>query len=212
MPLLLRARRAGYTDVVLSGEGISDRVLLELAERTGPRLTRCKVQASASVTDTGLTALVKQAKNLQLLEVQGLTKPCAGERLEGRPAKCRVPSFGSLCRDPQNPAAAGQNATMRCHNASLCSAGKFLPLVFEGCGQLQALHLSSIAQLNWGPCKAAAATWPALPHLTKLTARGVNLDGEFGVVLAKLPELQDLEVGASQRTVRDACVFGSVCG
>lgn len=71
------ALRAGYGDVLLSGEAISDAVLQELAAKNGALLSKCKVQA-ASVTDAGLTALVAHAKSLQSLEVQGLGKPCAG--------------------------------------------------------------------------------------------------------------------------------------
>lgn len=92
---LSRLCHAGYTDAALSGDGVSDRVLTEVARKAGPKLTRCKVQSSSHVTDTGLTALVAQAKDLETLELEDLSKQITGEQgnaVQGLP--CREGTFG----------------------------------------------------------------------------------------------------------------------
>jgi hypothetical protein len=76
--LLLALSTAGYAEVTLSGDGISDRVLQELAAKNGAQLVRCKVSSSSGVTDAGLCSLASAARELQELELQGLEKPCAG--------------------------------------------------------------------------------------------------------------------------------------
>lgn len=73
-------------------------------------------------------------------------------------------------------------------------AGRFLALLFEQCEKLTTLCLANMPSLNWAHCKAAAAAWAAKPNLVKLTVRGVNLDGEFGVVLSRLPNLGAFKV------------------
>lgn len=43
-------------------------------------------------------------------------------------------------------------------------------------------------------------------NVTKLHVRGVNLDGEFGIVLAKLPKLVDLEIDGPARNIMSAAL------
>ena len=47
--------------------------------------------------------------------------------------------------------------------------------------------------------------WPEL-GLTKLHVRGVNLDSEFGVLLAKMPKLTELEIDGPARNITVACL------
>lgn len=82
-------------------------------------------------------------------------------------------------------------------------AGKFLALAFERSEKLTTLHLSNIHSLNWAACKSAAIT-AADKAITKLHVRGVNLDVDFGIVLSKLPFLQELEIDGPARNIRAA--------
>uniref|UniRef100_A0A7S0RZ38 F-box domain-containing protein n=1 Tax=Chlamydomonas leiostraca TaxID=1034604 RepID=A0A7S0RZ38_9CHLO len=152
----------GYANVTLSGDGITDRVLNEVAKSAGSGLTRCRVHSSSHVTDSSLSAVVQQAKDLETLELEDLSFKAAGAGM-----------------------------------------GKFLALVFERCEKLTTLHLSNIPSMNWGACKAAAMVGPD-KAITKLHVRGVNLDTDFGVVLSKLPHLQELEIDGPARNIRAA--------
>lgn len=72
---------AGYTEVAFSGEGVSDRLLIEVSKQAGPKLTKCKLQSSSSVTDAGLCQLVASSGNLQSLSFEDLSKSVSGECL-----------------------------------------------------------------------------------------------------------------------------------
>lgn len=47
--------------------------------------------------------------------------------------------------------------------------------------------------------------WPEL-GITKLHVRGVGLDSEFGMILAKLPKLVDLEIDGPARNITSAAL------
>lgn len=84
------------------------------------------------------------------------------------------------------------------------AAGKFLVPLFE-CPELSLAHVANIPGLNWGPCKAAAAAWPAAKaSLTKLVVRTVNLDEYFGAILSKLGSLTEIELDGPARNVQVA--------
>lgn len=83
--------------------------------------------------------------------------------------------------------------------------GYFLADLFERCVHLQTVHLSSMPLVSWGPCKMAAQGWADL-RLTKLHVRGVNLDPEFGIILAKMPNLVELEIDGSARNISAASI------
>ena len=84
-------------------------------------------------------------------------------------------------------------------------SGAFLPDLFQQCRKLATLHLSSIPGINWNACKAMCHMWPEL-GLTKLHVRGVNLDSEFGILLAKMPNLTELEIDGPARNITAASI------
>ena len=81
--------------------------------------------------------------------------------------------------------------------------GEFLCDLFQGCPALHTVHLSSMSSLNWGMCKIAAQGWPEL-SIKKLHVRGVNLDVEFGFILAKMSNLNELEIDGPARNITSA--------
>jgi hypothetical protein len=85
---------SGYTDITMTGDGISDRVLQEVALKAGPKVTRVRVAGSSVVTDAGLVALLAQSKSLETLELEDLSKTITGNVVaqENRPKS--NPSFG----------------------------------------------------------------------------------------------------------------------
>lgn len=76
-------------------------------------------------------------------------------------------------------------------------------MVFENCERLTSLHLANIPSLNWTHCKMSAEKWSD-KALTKLHVRGVNLDPDFGAILARLPNLRELELDGPARNVNNA--------
>ncbi|KAL6751575.1 hypothetical protein V8C86DRAFT_2775631 [Haematococcus lacustris] len=71
----------GYTDVLLSGDGISDRVLQEVALKAGTKIVLAKVQSSSSLTDAGLCSFVTHSRALETLEIDDLSKQVNGKFL-----------------------------------------------------------------------------------------------------------------------------------
>ncbi|GFH11576.1 predicted protein, partial [Haematococcus lacustris] len=177
----------GYTDVLLSGDGISDRVLQEVALKAGTKIVLAKVQSSSSLTDAGLCSFVTHSRALDTLEIDDLSKQVNGEL--SRLCAC---SLNLMC-------------CLLHVGASDSRAGKFLTMLFENCDKLQHLHLSNIPQLNWTMCKEAALRWSE-KSLTKLHVRGVNLDVEFGVIISRLPHLRELEVDGPARNIKAASI------
>ena len=55
---------AGYTEVSFAGESVSDRLLVEVASRAGPKLTKIKLHNTKTVTDASLCTLVQSAPQL----------------------------------------------------------------------------------------------------------------------------------------------------
>jgi hypothetical protein len=63
----------------MTGDGISDRVLQEVALKAGPKVTRVRLAGSSIVTDAGLVALLAQSKSLETLELEDLSKTITGD-------------------------------------------------------------------------------------------------------------------------------------
>ena len=85
-------------------------------------------------------------------------------------------------------------------------AGKFLVPLFE-CPQLALAHVANMPNLNWNVCKLAACSWaPGSKGITKLVARTVNLDDNFGTILHKLVNLAEIELDGPARNVRVAAL------
>ncbi|KAG1666522.1 hypothetical protein FOA52_014419 [Chlamydomonas sp. UWO 241] len=85
------------------------------------------------------------------------------------------------------------------------STGEFLAVMLERCTQLQTLHLSTMPNVSWVAAKLAACRWTER-NITKLHVRGVNLDSDFGIVLAKMPKLVDLEIDGPARNITSAAI------
>lgn len=85
------------------------------------------------------------------------------------------------------------------------TSGEFLVDLFEKCTKLETVHLASMPFVNWTPCKLASRYW-APRTVTKLHVRGVNLDPEFGIVLARFPNLIELEIDGPARNLNAAAV------
>ncbi len=173
--------REGYSETTLSGDGATDRVLSNLSKRVGSGLKKFKLQNSSTVTDLGLHALVHNSKHLLHIHLEELAKVSSGGR----------------ARDSFAPSHA--------HAHRCARAGDFLVDMFEKCTKLQSVMLSGMPTLSWAPCKGAAQRWPAL-KITKLHVRGVNLDSEFGIVLAKMPHLVELEIDGHARNITAAAL------
>mmetsp|Transcript_14077 Transcript_14077/g.30515 ORF Transcript_14077/g.30515 Transcript_14077/m.30515 type:complete len:466 (+) Transcript_14077:51-1448(+) len=71
----------GYTEANFSGDGISDRVLVEVTAQVGKKLGKCKVHSSSVVTDSGLGVLISNATNLKSLILEDLSKMVTGKFL-----------------------------------------------------------------------------------------------------------------------------------
>jgi hypothetical protein len=127
--------------------------------------------------------LTGKGNDLEHVHFDELPKAVSGEPV------CVIPSFST--RDPD-------------FNSHFYP-GEFLVDLFQHCQKLVSVHLSSMPSLNWAACKAAALTWPEL-GITKLHVRGVCLDPEFGLVLAKLPKLVELEIDGPARNITAAAL------
>ena len=69
----------GYAEASFTGEGISDRLLLQVSERVGRNLTKVRLQSSSSVTDVSLHSLVSSAAGLTSLTLEDLSRTVTGE-------------------------------------------------------------------------------------------------------------------------------------
>lgn len=87
------------------------------------------------------------------------------------------------------------------------AAGKALASVLERCSRLACLHLSNLPGMTWAPCvqQANSGAWQTL-GITKLHVRGVNLGENFGFMLAKLPQLCELELDGPARNLKAAAL------
>lgn len=71
----------GHRDVLCSGEGVSDRLLTELAKNCGSTLLRVKLQSVSTVTDQGLINLLSTSRKLKDLVLEDLSKSVTGKFL-----------------------------------------------------------------------------------------------------------------------------------
>jgi hypothetical protein len=71
--------------------------------------------------------------------------------------------------------------------------GRFLVPLMEGCQQLTSAHVVSMPNLSWSACKLSSQGWGP-KAITKLVVRSVGLDETFGMIIAKLGNLTELEL------------------
>ncbi|MEW5300237.1 MAG: hypothetical protein WDW36_003179 [Sanguina aurantia] len=83
--------------------------------------------------------------------------------------------------------------------------GEFLVRMFEGCPKLRSIALSNLPSLSWAPLNSSSMAWDG-GAITKLTVRGVRLDKDFALVLAKLGGLLDLEFDGPAGNIKAASV------
>lgn len=77
--------------------------------------------------------------------------------------------------------------------------------MFEGCPKLRSIALSNLPSLSWAPLNSSSMAWDG-DAITKLTVRGVRLDKDFAVVLAKLGGLLDLEFDGPAGNIKAASI------
>jgi hypothetical protein len=68
----------GYSEAALSGDGATNQVLVNLAERVGPTLKKLKIHNSSNISDTGLHALLSKGCNLQHVHLEEIPKAVSG--------------------------------------------------------------------------------------------------------------------------------------
>jgi hypothetical protein len=68
----------GYTEVTLSGEAVTDEVLLNIARANGANLVSLKLLGTTAVTDAGITALVCSAPRLKMFMLEDAGRGIAG--------------------------------------------------------------------------------------------------------------------------------------
>eukprot|EP00798_Chlamydomonas_sp_ICE-L_P027194 gene27194-2441_t len=91
---------SGYTDVMCNGEGISDRLLLQISNRVGKNLTKIRVQSSSTLTDTSLLQLITTATCLTSLTIEDLSRAVTGSFLVPLFQSCHGLKFLHLSNIP----------------------------------------------------------------------------------------------------------------
>jgi hypothetical protein len=69
---------AGYSEVTLSGEAVSDEVLLNISRTNGANLISVKLLGTTAVTDAGITALVCSAPKLKVFMLEDAGRGVVG--------------------------------------------------------------------------------------------------------------------------------------
>ncbi|WIA20048.1 hypothetical protein OEZ85_005913 [Tetradesmus obliquus] len=136
----------GYSELTLSGEAVTDEVLLNIARTNGANLISVKLLGTTAVTDEGITALVSSAPLLKVFMLEDAGRGVAGTF---------VPAILQSCKQLE----------------SLHIEDSLEPLL-ERCPGLTELQLDGPA-LN---IQAAAAACPNIKRLAFLVGSPVELD------------------------------------
>ncbi|WIA40340.1 hypothetical protein OEZ86_013707 [Tetradesmus obliquus] len=136
----------GYSDLTLSGEAVTDEVLLNISRTNGANLISVKLLGTTAVTDEGITALVSSAPLLKVFMMEDAGRGVAGTF---------VPAILQSCKQLE----------------SLHIEDSLVPLL-ERCPGLTELQLDGPA-LN---IQAAAAACPNVKRLAFLVGSPVELD------------------------------------
>lgn len=178
-------------------------MLEEVAKHAGAGLLKVRVQGAPSVTDAGLGALVSHLPKVQSLVIDDICRaPNNGERSWLRPCPCRrVTARHVVSTHTPLRLLTSLVRTFTTHPFT----GSFLVKLFQGCPDLETLHVVGVPYMNWQQCRAASEGW-SNPRLTKLVVRTSALDVEFGTIIGRLPNLAELELDGPARNIKAAAL------